>query len=58
MDSEVFVNGKSLGVRPYGYSSFSYDLSLLCMPVLIRVSLFATARNIVVEFCYIDWFEQ
>lgn len=27
MDSEVFVNGKSLGVYPYGYSSFRYDLS-------------------------------
>jgi beta-galactosidase len=23
----VFVNGKSLGIYPYGYSSFSYDLS-------------------------------
>jgi len=27
MNSEVFINGKSLGVRPYGYSSFSYNLS-------------------------------
>ena len=27
MNSEVFVNGKSLGVYPYGYSSFSYDLT-------------------------------
>jgi beta-galactosidase len=27
MNSEVFVNGKSLGVYPYGYSSFMYDLS-------------------------------
>lgn len=27
MNSEVFINGKSLGVRPYGYSSFTYDLS-------------------------------
>jgi len=27
MKSEVFINGKSLGVYPYGYSSFSYDLS-------------------------------
>jgi beta-galactosidase len=27
MNSEVFINGRSLGVRPYGYSSFSYDLS-------------------------------
>jgi len=27
MNSEVFINGKSLGVYPYGYSSFSYDLS-------------------------------
>ncbi|WEA00468.1 sugar-binding domain-containing protein [Mucilaginibacter sp. SJ] len=27
MNSEVFINGKSLGVRPYGYSSFRYDLS-------------------------------
>ena len=27
MNSEVFINGKSLGVRPYGYSSFQYDLT-------------------------------
>ena len=27
MNSEVFVNGKSLGIYPYGYSSFSYNLS-------------------------------
>lgn len=27
MNSEVFINGKSLGVHPYGYSSFYYDLT-------------------------------
>lgn len=27
MNSEVFINGKSLGVYPYGYSSFEYDLT-------------------------------
>lgn len=27
MNSEVFINGKSLGFYPYGYSSFSYDLT-------------------------------
>ncbi|WP_238987185.1 sugar-binding domain-containing protein [Confluentibacter flavum] len=27
MNSEVFINGKSLGIRPYGYSSFFYDLT-------------------------------
>lgn len=27
MNSEVFINGKSLGVRPYGYSSYMYDLT-------------------------------
>lgn len=27
MNSEVFINGNSLGVYPYGYSSFSYDLT-------------------------------
>ncbi|MCW2263068.1 MULTISPECIES: glycoside hydrolase family 2 TIM barrel-domain containing protein [Sphingobacterium] len=27
MNSEVFINGKSLGLYPYGYTSFSYDLS-------------------------------
>ena len=26
MDSEVFINGKSLGIHPYGYTSFYYDL--------------------------------
>ena len=27
MNSEVFINGRSVGVYPYGYSSFSYDLT-------------------------------
>lgn len=27
MNSEVFLNGKSLGIQPYGYSSFEYDLT-------------------------------
>jgi beta-galactosidase len=27
MNSEVFINGKSLGGYPYGYSSFIYDLT-------------------------------
>lgn len=27
MNAEVFINGKSLGIYPYGYSSFIYDLS-------------------------------
>jgi beta-galactosidase len=27
MNAEVFINGKSLGVHPYGYTSFSYDIS-------------------------------
>ena len=27
MNSEVFINGKSLGVHPYGYTSFYYDLT-------------------------------
>ena len=26
-NSEVFINGVSLGVRPHGYISFSYDLT-------------------------------
>ncbi|NMB06441.1 MAG: beta-galactosidase, partial [Bacteroidales bacterium] len=26
-NSEVFINGASLGVRPYGYASFLYDLT-------------------------------
>src|SRR5215213_382790 len=26
-NSEVFINGHSLGVRPYGYSSFHYELT-------------------------------
>ncbi len=29
MDAEVFVNGKSLGVHHYGYSSFSHDITKL-----------------------------
>lgn len=27
MNAEVFVNGVSLGIRPYGYSSFYYDIT-------------------------------
>jgi beta-galactosidase len=27
MNSEVFINEKSLGIYPYGYSSFSYNLT-------------------------------
>ncbi len=27
MNSEVFINGKSLGLHPYGYTTFSYDLT-------------------------------
>ncbi|MFH1194098.1 MAG: glycoside hydrolase family 2 TIM barrel-domain containing protein [bacterium] len=27
MNSEVSINGKSLGIYPYGYSSFSYDIT-------------------------------
>ncbi|RKR04595.1 beta-galactosidase [Flavobacterium sp. 90] len=28
MNAEVFINGISLGIRPYGFSSFFYDISL------------------------------
>ncbi|MEO6523533.1 MAG: sugar-binding domain-containing protein [Mucilaginibacter sp.] len=27
MNSEVFINGKSLGTQPYGYTTFTYDLT-------------------------------
>ena len=27
MNSEVFINGKKLGIHPYGYTSFYYDLT-------------------------------
>lgn len=27
MNAETFINGNSLGVHPYGYTSFSYDLT-------------------------------
>jgi beta-galactosidase len=27
MNSQVWINGTSLGTRPYGYSSFEYDLT-------------------------------
>ena len=27
MNSEVFINGKSLGIYPYGYTAFEYDLT-------------------------------
>ncbi len=41
MNTEVFVNGHSLGIRPYGYSSFHYDLTPYLRPgenvVAVRV---------------------
>ena len=27
MNAEVFINGKSVGIQPYGYNSFEYDLT-------------------------------
>jgi len=32
MNSTVYVNGLPLGTRPYGYSSFAYDISQLVVP--------------------------
>ena len=32
MNSEVFVNGISVGIRPYGYSSFIYDVTSYLIP--------------------------
>ncbi|MCR5351707.1 MAG: glycoside hydrolase family 2, partial [Bacteroidales bacterium] len=32
MNSTVYVNGQSLGTRPYGYSSFSYDITSCLQP--------------------------
>lgn len=32
MNSTVYVNGKAAGTRPYGYSSFSYDITDLLLP--------------------------
>ncbi len=32
MNAEVFVNGKSLGVHPYGYTTFTYDISPYLSP--------------------------
>ncbi len=32
MNSEVFINGHSLGVRPFGYISFQYDLTPYLIP--------------------------
>lgn len=32
MNSTVYVNGKEAGTRPYGYSSFSYDITPLLNP--------------------------
>ena len=42
MNTTVWVNGHELGTRPYGYSSFSYDLSPYLMPgkwneILVKV---------------------
>ncbi|MCR5570960.1 MAG: glycoside hydrolase family 2, partial [Bacteroidales bacterium] len=32
MNSTVYVNGHEVGTRPYGYSSFSYDISPFVAP--------------------------
>ena len=36
MNSEVWVNGQSLGTRPYGYSSFQYDITPYLKPDGVR----------------------
>lgn len=33
MNATVYVNGHALGTRPYGYSTFEYDLTPLSRPV-------------------------
>ena len=38
MNSTVYLNGHTLGTRPYGYSSFSYDLTPYLRPVGKRTS--------------------
>ncbi len=32
MNSTVYVNGQAVGTRPYGYSSFSYDITSFLQP--------------------------
>ncbi|MHB1069996.1 MAG: sugar-binding domain-containing protein, partial [Gemmatimonadaceae bacterium] len=36
MNSEVWINGQSLGARPYGYSSFQYDITPHLKPAGVR----------------------
>ncbi|MCM1150904.1 MAG: DUF4982 domain-containing protein [Alistipes sp.] len=43
MNSTVYVNGRPLGTRPYGYSSFSYDLTPHLAP--------AGGRNVIAVRC-------
>ncbi|HMQ59054.1 MAG TPA: glycoside hydrolase family 2 TIM barrel-domain containing protein [Flavilitoribacter sp.] len=42
MNAEVFINGKSLGAHPYGYTSFRYDLTPflhICAENVLAVSV-------------------
>jgi len=32
MESDAWINGQHLGYHPYGYTSFSYDLTKYCLP--------------------------
>jgi len=45
MNSEVWINGQSLGVHPYGYTPFYYDLTPLLNPVGEKNTLAVRVNN-------------
>ncbi len=45
MNSEVWINGQSLGVHPYGYTPFYYDLTPLLNPVGKKNTLAVRVNN-------------
>ncbi len=46
MNSEVWINGQSLGVHPYGYTPFYYDLTSQLNPVGEKNTLAVKVSNI------------
>ena len=45
MNSEVWINGKKVGVHPYGYSAFHYDITKFLKPAGEKNVIAVKVRN-------------